>query len=383
MDFNNIWFRIVHWETWDWRIKYFLISPAWFWFCLRARSFWFFTASNPTLTFGGFDGESKKEMYAQLPPGTYPKSVFVPVSLTFDEAEKMFHENSFMFPVAVKPDVAKMGLMFRRINNRGEFRSYHEKSISDYILQELVEYPLEVSVFYYRYPGSKKGSITGFLKKEYLTVIGDGKSPLLELMQRNDRARLRVKEMKGKHRDKLGRILPEGESYVLSYALNLSRGGRLVSLEHEKDDRLLKIFDDLSLYSGHFYYGRYDIKCRSIEDLKAGKHFSILEYNGSGAEPHHVYGNGYTLMEACKILVQHWQILFEISKANNKKGIPYWGFMKGWTFLNNASDRLKKLRILDSQTAVDTPAYQAGLNDNRRGPVEKPAQRETKYSRGS
>jgi hypothetical protein len=355
MRIKNLWFRLFHWETWDWRIKYFLISPAWFWFCLRARSFWFFTASNPTLTFGGFDGESKQQMYAQLPPGTYPKSVLVPVSSSFQDANNDFEKNSFQFPVAVKPDVAKMGLMFRRINNRDELRSYHEKSISDYILQELIEYPLEVSVFYYRYPGSQKGSITGFLKKEYLEVVGDGKSTIAELILLDNRARLRIREMRGKHRDKLKHILMAGESYVLSHALNLSRGGKLVSLEDEKDERLLKVFDELSLYSGHFYYGRYDIKCRSIEDLKAGIHFSILEYNGSGAEPHHVYGNRYTLFEACKILVQHWQILFEISEANNKKGIAYWEFMKGWTFLNNASDHLKKLRILDSKTTVDAP----------------------------
>jgi hypothetical protein len=142
------------------------------------------------------------------------------------------------------------------------------------------------------------------------------------------------------------------------------------------------VFDDLSLYSGKFYYGRYDIKCRSIEDLKAGKHFSILEYNGSGAEPHHVYGNGYTLLAACKILVQHWQILFQISKANNKKGIAYWDFKRGWAFLNNASDHLKKLRILDGQTAVEEPEDPEGFKNYHRLPFEKQAQPETKYSAG-
>ena len=103
---------------------------------------------------------------------------------------------------------------------------------------------------------------------------------------------------------------PPGEIYILSYALNLSRGGKLVSLAHEKDDRLLKVFDELSHYTKYFYYGRYDIKCSSIEDLKEGKNFSILEYNGSGAEPHHAYGNGNTLWQAHKIFLHHWKILY-------------------------------------------------------------------------
>jgi hypothetical protein len=147
-------------------------------------------------------------------------------------------------------------------------------------------------------------------------------------------------------------VLPAGEDYLLSYALNLSRGGKLVTLEHEKDERLLKVFDDLSNYAGHFYYGRYDIKCQSIEDLKEGKKFLILEYNGSGAEPHHVYGNGYNLWQACSILVHHWKILHKISILNHKNGVPYWKFMRGWRFLKDASKHLKRLQQLDLTTSI-------------------------------
>ncbi len=53
MSFKNIVYKITHWETWDWRIKYIPILPFWFWHCLRSRSFWFFKPSNPQLAFGG------------------------------------------------------------------------------------------------------------------------------------------------------------------------------------------------------------------------------------------------------------------------------------------------------------------------------------------
>ncbi len=353
MNVKNIWFRITHWETWDWRIKYIPIAPIWFWYCLRAGSFWFFTASNPTLKFGGFDGESKKEMYDQLPPGSFPKSIYLSHTLPFREVEKLFTFHRFEFPFAVKPDIGKMGFMFRRINTLDELKNYHEKINGDYILQELIHYPLEVSVFYYRFPYAQKGNITGFLKKEFLEVTGDGTSSLWELILHYPRVRFRLEEMKTKHRDKLNHILPSGETYYLSYALNLSRGGKLVSLESEKDERLIKVFDDLSHYTRHFYYGRYDIKCQSIEDLKQGKKFSILEYNGSGAEPHHAYGNGNTLFQAGKILAFHWKILYKISRFNHQKGIPYWKFMKGWMFLKDSAKHLKKLKQLDSETEMN------------------------------
>ncbi len=52
-------YYIAHWEVWHWFAKYIIIGPAWLWYCLKARSFWFFTPANPTITFGGFVGESR------------------------------------------------------------------------------------------------------------------------------------------------------------------------------------------------------------------------------------------------------------------------------------------------------------------------------------
>src|SRR5687768_5696273 len=231
MTVKDFLFTMRHWETWHYLAKYIPIMPVWLWHCVKARSFWFFTPSNPTITFGGFEGESKQEMYEQLPPGTYPKSIFIKPSLSFEEVKELLAKNNFTYPFAVKPDVGMMGFMFRRIHNEEEFFFYHKKMPVDYFIQELVTYPIELSVFYYRFTNQQKGVITGFLKKEFLEVVGDGKSTLWELIQNYERVRFRLEEMRLKHADKLHDIIPEGEIYVLSYALNLSRGGRLVSLE--------------------------------------------------------------------------------------------------------------------------------------------------------
>jgi hypothetical protein len=197
-----------------------------------------------------------------------------------------------------------------------------------------------------------KGKITGFLKKEFLQVTGDGKSTLWELISNYPRVQFRLEEMKSKHLGRLHDILPLGETYCLSNALNLSRGGKLVSLAHEKDERLLKVFDDLSHYTTQFYYGRYDIKCASVEDLKKGKNFYILEYNGCGAEPHHIYGDGNTLLQAYKILLHHWNVLYKISTYNYSRGANRWEFRRGWRFLNTAKKHFKKLKQLDIATEL-------------------------------
>ena len=348
---NSFFFRLMHWETWHYMAKYIPIMPVWAWYCLRARSLWFFTPSNPTISFGGFEGETKREIYEQLPPGSYPESIYISSSLTFDKIQSLIKERKFQYPFVVKPDAGMMGLMFRHIDNAEELNDYHRIIPVDYIIQKLIDYPLEVSVFYYRFPNQQNGTITGFIKKEFLQICGDGKSTFLELLLNYDRVRFRLEEMKSKHAAHLDEVLPTGKVYILSHALNLSRGGRLVSLEHEKDARLVDFFDKLNQYSRHFYYGRYDIKCESIESLKQGKRFSILEYNGCGAEPHHAYGNGNTLWQAYSIFIHHWKVLYQISQYNHRHGYPHWAFKKGWRFLRKAKANFHILKTLDRETA--------------------------------
>ena len=352
MKFKKFLFRLTHWETWHYLVKYIPIMPVWVWYCLRSRSLWFFTPSNPTLSFGGFEGETKSEMYDQLPPGSYPKTIYISPWFCFVEIQQLMKENSFTYPFIVKPDAGMMGLLFRHINNAEELLAYHQKMPMDYMIQSLVEYPLEVSVFYYRLPYQQKGTITGFLKKESLQVTGDGKSSLQDLINGYERVHFRLEEMKTKHAENLSTILPAHELYILSYALNLSRGGKLVSLANEKDERLLKIFDNLSHYAKHFYYGRYDIKCSSIEELKEGKKFYILEYNGCGAEPHHAYGNGNTLWQAYKIFIHHWGVLYKIATYNHQHGFPHWSFWRGWDFLKKAKANFRLIKKLDAETLL-------------------------------
>src|SRR5215203_164666 len=81
--------------------------------------------------------------------------------------------------------------------------------------------------------------------------------------------------------------------------IGMGGGAQLVSLEKEKDEQLLQLFDTIS-HTANFYYGRYDIKCTSLNELKEGNNFCIVEFNGTGAEPHHMYGNRNNFIEAAK-----------------------------------------------------------------------------------
>jgi hypothetical protein len=107
------------------------------------------------------------------------------------------------------------------------------------------------------------------------------------------------------------------------------------------------LFDTISLYTKHFYYGRYDIKCASVAALKQGKDFSILEYNGCGAEPNHFYDTGYTLRAAYKEVLMHWKYLYNICMYNRSQGVKPWPFMKGFTFRKYTRDLFAEMKLVD------------------------------------
>jgi hypothetical protein len=286
-------------------------------------------------------------MYDQLPPGSYPRTIYILHDLPFEDVKKRVAESGFAYPFVVKPDVGMKGILFRKVEDEDHLQKYHHRIPVEYIVQELVELPVEVSVFYYRHPTEMKGTISGFIQKELLEVYGDGRSTLLELIMHHPRAKYRLEEMKHRHEHRLDRVLAENQHFYLSYAGNHNRGARFINLQHEIDDQLLKVFDDLSHYTDKFYYGRYDIKCTSIEDLKQGRNYSILEFNGCGAEPNHIYDAGLTLGQAYAEILKHWKALYRISRHNHENGTPYWSFSKGKKFLREARRHFKMLEKYD------------------------------------
>lgn len=339
--------RLTNWELWNFYVLYLPIVPVWLWNCLRSRSFWYFTTSNPTITFGGFEGEGKKEMYDQLPSHLYPRTLFIMHDLPWEEVKKRIAGAGFSYPFIVKPDVGMKGILFRKIDSEDQLQKYHERIPVEYIVQDLVDLPVEVSVFYYRHPAEQKGVVSGFIHKELLHVKGDGQHNLRQLIEQHPRAKFRMEEMQHRHGHRFDRIPEKDEIFFLSYAGNHNRGAHFTNLYKEIDEQLLSVFDSISHYNGQFFYGRYDIKTTSIEDLKQGKNFLILEYNGCGAEPNHIYDCGMSLFAAYAELLKHWRALYRISRYNHRQGIPYWPFKKGLHYLREARRHFKMLEQYD------------------------------------
>ncbi|MFK7900869.1 MAG: hypothetical protein AB8B61_08940, partial [Cyclobacteriaceae bacterium] len=94
------------------------------------------------------------------------------------------------------------------------------------------------------------------------------------------------------------------------------------------NDQLEEVFDRIAIPIEGFYFGRFDFKVASIEDLYKGKTIQIVELNGANSEPTHIYDPEMPLMKAYKAMFSHWKALYEVSKANHKKGVAYCSFFK-------------------------------------------------------
>ncbi len=288
------------------------------------------------------EGEGKQEMYEQLPSDLYPKTIYARPGMNESTLIDQVKENGFQFPIVVKPDVGMKGLWFERIESMEELLRYHRHVPAEYVVQEWNDWPAEVSVFYYRHPASDRGVISGFIHKTLLQVQGDGRSTLLELIQRHPKAAGRLEELSVRHAERFETVLPDGEVFLLSHAANHNRGAFFYNLADQIHEGMVDRFDQLSQKT-RFFYGRYDLKVRSIDEFCAGGPFSILEFNGCGAEPNHIYDCGMSLWQAYGVILTHWRALFAISQYNHKAGHRYWSFLKGLRFLQASGRHFKKL----------------------------------------
>jgi len=321
--------RLFNWEYWSFAAVYTWIYPIWFFLCLRARSFFFFVASNPSIKNGGFVGESKKDIVSIIPPEKHPKTIFFSAPVDAEKVLAELQAAQMQYPLIGKPNIGGRGRGVKTLRNAEDVREYVKKAFMDFHIQEFVSYKKEAGIFYYRYPDKDRGVVSGIVRKEFLTVTGDGKSSLRELLRRDSRAIMYFSALERIHGEQLDEVLPAGESKIVSPYGNHARGAKFLDDSHLIDEELTTVIDNLCKEIPGFYFGRLDIRYESWDLLKQGKNFCIIEVNGAGSEPTHMYDPKHSLFYAWKEIVRHWIILWRISRMNHKKGHRYLTFKEG------------------------------------------------------
>ena len=83
---------------------------------------------------------------------------------------------------------------------------------------------------------------------------------------------------------------------------------------------MVQRFDEISRDIDEFYFGRFDLRFRSIDALQKGEDFQIVEVNGAGSEATHIWDRSMSLSEARRVLREQWRWAYEIGAENRARG---------------------------------------------------------------
>ncbi|MEM7109089.1 MAG: hypothetical protein AAF519_12750 [Bacteroidota bacterium] len=325
---SNFLIKLRSWEYWPFGVVYAPVFVYWIWLSLKARSLFFFSASNPSIENGGMLGESKIKIFDLIPNDLKPVTLCFDPGSSVESVKNKMEASNLGYPIIAKPDIGERGWMVRKVHNDADLKKYIDEVPVHFLVQEFLDMPLEMGVFYYRYPNEERGEVTSIVIKEMLTLTGDGISTLGELVYNNDRAKLQGTELQKKYDQAWDQVIAKDDSLELLSIGNHCLGTKFLNGNHLINERLNSTFDKISAQVEGFYFGRYDIRVSSIEDLYKGK-IKIMELNGAGAEPAHIYDPNFSFFKGVGVLLRHWHILYTISLQNHKKGIPYLSWKEG------------------------------------------------------
>lgn len=316
--------KLLNWEYWSMTAFYWPLYVYFPFLALKSRHLCFFTATNPGIKSGGLGVESKYETIQKIPKSYRPKTILINGTNPLDSILSKMKDSNIHFPIIVKPDIGFRGLLVNKVKDQEELKTYLEKFPIDFLIQEYIDYPVEIGVLYYRLPNKQKGHISSVTLKEFLHIVGDGHSSIAELIYENPRALLQWDRIKERYGKELDNIPQKGQLIKLGVVGNHSKGTRFINGNHLIDAELTATFDAIGAQIPGFFYGRFDIRCESFDSLKIGEHFKILEINGVVSEPTHIYDpNKISYFGALKDILKHWIIVHEIGMANHQLGIPY------------------------------------------------------------
>ncbi len=298
--------------------------------------------------------ESKKKIYDLIPQEYYPRTFFVKAGTPANEVWQKIKDADFKFPLVGKPDIGGRGRAVKKLLNKQDVVEYATTLQLDYLVQEYIPYEMEAGIFYYRLPNEKKGHVTGIVAKEFLTIKGDGVSTIRQLLEKDQRYLLQLDVLEERFGAQLHNILPKGEKKVLVPYGNHCRGAKFIDASAVIDEQLEASIDKVCQQIDGFYYGRMDIKFSNWEDLRHGKNFSIIELNGAGSEPTHMYDSNHSIFFAWKEIIRHWKYLYKIS-MQNKQISPFMSFKDGVKMFKDdaAYSKVLEAQVLTEQLEED------------------------------
>lgn len=310
----------------------FYILPAAMWTVLSLRylSATLPTVANPKMEVGGLWGERKSQDLS-LFGGRAARLVapYVAVRLEGDQSGadlelslSAMEGAGLDFPIVVKPDRGYQGWGVRRVDDREELRDYLGNVLpgTGLLLQKFVAHDGEAGVFYIRHPQDERGRVASMALTYAPHVVGDGTSTLKALVDADPILRYNREVFRSSHSERWDSVVGAEEVVVLTTARSARLGAVYRDAAHLVTPKLQQKIEEVAQDIPDFHFGRFDLRFRSVEDLRDGEAISILELNGAGAEMLHIWDGRTRLRDAYRTLWKQYRELFSIGAANRRHG---------------------------------------------------------------
>ena len=342
-------------------LSWFEFWPAWLfylpmwlwigWLAFRHRGVRLPLLANPRFPAGGLVGESKREIFAQLrgeecatlaPYAVLFRSGSAATQLV--DAEIRMKRAGFTYPAVAKPDMGCRGAGVRPVRDARELLAYLAAfpKRQCLIIQEMVQAEGEAGIFYIRKPGAKQGEIFSLTLKYFPHILGDGIRTIEQLIRSDARAARIAHLYLPRFAGRLDDVPASGEAVRLVFAGNHCRGAIFRDGRRWITEAMRARFDRIADCIPDFHFGRFDIRFADFEALRRGEDFTIVEFNGAGAEATHIWDSRMTLTGAWRTLMHQYAMLFEIGAANRARGHrpeSLWRVFRRWRGEKRASLR--------------------------------------------
>jgi pimeloyl-ACP methyl ester carboxylesterase/membrane protein DedA with SNARE-associated domain len=318
------WRRLVRWEYWPPYVVYPPIALYVLWLGVRHRGLTVFTAANPGIEAGGFINESKAAILTglagagdALPPWRLIRAAEDPAARRA-AVRAFLAEHGLELPVVLKPDAGQRGSGVAIARSWDAVDAYLDAASYDVLAQAYVP-GVELGVFYVRRPSRERGRIFAITEKRMPAVTGDGRRTLEELILADPRAVAMAPTYLEAQEARRREVVPAGEAVQLVELGTHARGAWFHDGAALETPDLAAAVDRVSRSFDGFWFGRYDLRAPTLDDLRRGS-FRIVELNGVTSEATSIYDPAHGLLDAYRTLRAQWRLAFEIGAENRARG---------------------------------------------------------------
>jgi hypothetical protein len=310
------------------------LTLQWLWLALRYQSLSLPTIANPAITAGGMVGEGKLEYFDGMGPiARSATAAYCAVSThkrqQSAQLSELMRSAGLSFPVIAKPDLGLCGYGVRLIANRGELHNYLQAfPVNEMVvLQQYLPQEGEAGIFYTRDPDADVGRIIGLALRYFPRVTGDGEHTVAELIAADPRAQRLLKSPR--HQPSFNPLhVPTAGQVVRLATIGSTRvGGLYRNGRTYITPQLTRAIDAIAKDMPAFHFGRFDVRFDSLQELAAGRAFSIMEINGAGSEAIQAWDPATGVVAGFRMIFKKQRILFAIGHAMRKKGFKPLGVL--------------------------------------------------------